>query len=159
MAAKETAQVGGAVASQDHPELHGAEPPAEGDLPILVVHHLFRLRRLVAEIFGTSRQRRHQRRRLLHPHAAAVQVGEEPLVGIKAEGFGILYAVNIVAELWADGGGAAVGRVYVHPHVTLTCDFAEFRNRIHGGRRGGSHGGAKEDRHQPEIQVFSHCDS
>ncbi len=78
-----------AVVPDHEPELERTKPPAERDVPVAVIDHGARLRRLVQKILGEDAQRLDQRVSVGDVEAVAVEVREHPLVRVETVAVGV----------------------------------------------------------------------
>lgn len=69
---------------------------------------------------------------VLQPHGGAVEVNQHPLVRVKVEGVGLLYALHEVAVFRTDEGRTSVGCVYVQPDVVIVADLAKLVKPVEG---------------------------
>jgi len=90
------------VMADDKPEFQGAEASAELNVPVTVVEDFSRFGGLVAQIFRKNGKGMDQVAPVGHPEAVAVEIGEQPLVGIETEAVGKFKSVAEMAELGAE---------------------------------------------------------
>lgn len=94
---------------------------------------------------------------VFHPQARAVEIRQQPLVGVHVERVGQVHAVHQRSELRAYERAARVGRVHVQPNrfelLTHDADFGDIVERTTGScaQRGGD-----EKRNQPHRLVLFH---
>src|SRR5579862_8131496 len=87
------------IVTQDEPQLERTEAPAERNLPIAIINHSARFRRLVAQVFGQHAQGLDERLPVRNVEDIAIEVGEHPLVRVEAVAVGEFDAAMNVAEL------------------------------------------------------------
>ena len=124
------------------PELH-ARNAGPTELPVAIVDHRARLRRLVPQVLGHDAQGVDQRPAVGHKEATAIEIREHPLVRIEAVAIGEFQAVVHGAELRADGAVPAM------PHRRAARRraggrFADLAQRVEAQRRSGARRGADE---------------
>ena len=134
----------GAVVAEDQPEFQRPEPAAEGDVPVAVVEDLAGFRSPVLQVFGRHRERPGERAAVAHPEGVAVEVGEQPLVGVETVGVGELHAGLQVSELGTQERGAGHGGVHMEPQAVFLRQRPDLRQRIERAGPGGSERGGDE---------------
>lgn len=93
-----------------------------------------------------------------HPHRTAVEVGQQPFVGIGVERVGHFDASQKILQFRADEGVTSVSAIYVQPDARkLAADFSHFRQVVEGAARCGSQCGGHEERDQTHGFVLFHC--
>lgn len=103
------------VMTNDEPEFEGAEAASERNLPVAIVEDFARIRGAISEVFGSDRERIGECATVAHKEAVAIEIGEQPLVGVEAERVAIFDAPENVTKFRADGGSAGVGCIDVQP--------------------------------------------
>ena len=103
----------------------------------------------VAQILGQDAQRLDQCGAVGNPEAAAIEVGEQPLVRVEGVAARQLQPVDEAPVLGADGGAARVRGIDVKPDVLAAADLADGTHGIHGAGRRRADGGADHRGHGP----------
>ena len=119
-----------AVPAQDEPQLEGAEPAAERDLPVAEVDDGAGVGGRVAQVLREDRQRAGERGAVGDPEEGRVEAGEQPLVRVGGVAVGPLDAGLQRAQLRDDGADPGVGGVDVQPDAVLLADRAELGERV-----------------------------
>lgn len=81
-------QTGNAVGPHDEPELEAAEAAAQRDAPMAVVYGAVGV--AVLEVERVDDEGGGQADTVTHPESGAVEAGQQPLVGVRVEGVGVL---------------------------------------------------------------------
>lgn len=146
-------QVLHSVQTQDEPQLQGAEPASQWDLPVTVVrsgslHVVLQIQRI--DVKGI-----HDPSGILQPHRTAIKVHQHPLVGIEVERVRTLNALHQVPVLWTDERRSRISSVHMHPHVVLVAHRTNLVQFIKGARVGGAQSGHDVERNQTRSQVLN----
>src|SRR5579872_4137728 len=72
-----------AVVSDDEPQLQRTKTASQLNLPVAIINHRSRFRRLIAQIFRQNAQRLNQRLTVGDAKAVAIESREHPLMRIK----------------------------------------------------------------------------
>ena len=148
MPADVMAQAFYAVVAYDEPELQRPETPAQRHLPVAVIYDGARLGGLIAEVFGQDAECLDERGAVGDVEAVAVEVGEHPLMRVKAVGVSQLQAVVDVPEFGAQSRSAAHGAIHVQPEAVLAAEAAQFGERVEAIGGSGANGGRDKARLQ-----------
>jgi hypothetical protein len=130
-----------AFGADGEPQLQGAEPTSERDLPVAVVDGGTGFSGGGAQVLGQDRQRCEQRGAVRHPERVAVEVHAHPLVRVGRVAVCVLQAVVHPSQLRAQRGDAGHRRIDVEPDAVALRDLRDGAHRIHRHRRGGPHTG------------------
>src|ERR1017187_4958670 len=142
------------VVPNHEPKLERTKTAAERDVPVAVVKDCARLGCLVAKVFGEDTQRINEGLAVGHIKTVAIEVGEQPLVGIKSVAVGKFDSILDVTELRTQCGGARHSGVHVKPEAVLAADAADGRQGIECIRRSRAHRGRNEERYQTSLPVL-----
>src|SRR5438067_926344 len=107
----------------------------------------------IAQILRSDTEGVDQLRAISDVITTAIEIGEEPFMGVEDVAVSEFNSLVNVAEFGADRRRARHGRVHVQPDVVLAADASDLFDGIDGKRRSGAYSRAGKEREVPVFYV------